>query len=201
MRDLSSTDNRPGFLVLAAGSARRFGGNKLLTNLDDKPVIQHCLDTLLETKHPIAVVSNANDILAQNLLSNAPVMNIPYRPRCDALHGLGYSLAHGIEHTRHWNGWVICLADMPWIQAGTYTQTINALSHSAITRPIYSPTQQIGHPVGFDSHYRDQLLALTGDQGAISIVSRNKSTLSLIEVEDYGILLDIDLPSDLNRGP
>lgn len=193
--------SQPGFLLLAAGSATRFGSHKLTAMLDDKPVIQHCLDALLGTGYSIAVVYDANDPLLAAALPPEGILPLPYAPSSPNQRGMGHSIAYGVSQTRAWQGWVICQADMPWVQRTTYSRIATNISDTHIVRPWDVSHQAAGHPVGFGARYRQDLLNLTGDCGAKSIVSHNKSQLSLIEVEDYGILLDIDLPSDLNRSP
>jgi len=191
----------PGFLILAAGQGRRFGGNKLSAILEGKPVIQHCLDSLSALKHPIAVVYEKNNKELLRCISEYPIQKIPF----DAAHlGMGASLAYGVKHTQNWSGWVICLGDMPWISVTTYQNIANSLHQHAIVRPTpldASSTQPPGHPVGFNQQFKLDLLALTGDEGAKCIISRHKHLLYSMETSDYGIVLDIDRPSDLNRPP
>jgi molybdenum cofactor cytidylyltransferase len=56
-----------------------------------------------------------------------------------------------------------------------------------------------GHPVGFASHYRDELLALQGDNGARRLLERDISHVTDIKIEDAGIFADIDIPGDLQK--
>ena len=188
----------PGFLILAAGQGRRFGGNKLTAMLNDKPVIQHCLDTLTTLNHPIAIVYEHNNATLSHCISSYPIQKISFDTTNP---GMGASLAYGVEQTKDWSGWVICLGDMPWISAGTYQSIADKLHHHAITRPNISSIQTPGHPVGFQRQFKQELLALTGDEGAKCIISRHKHMLYPVETSDYGIVLDIDRPSDLNRPP
>lgn len=191
----------PGFLILAAGQGKRFGGNKLTAMLDNRPVIQHCLDTLATLDLPVAIVYEHNNTRLSRCISAYPIRKLPF----DAAHqGMGASLAYGVEQTKDWNGWVICLGDMPWISRNTYQNIADKLHSHAIARPITlpsSPPQTSGHPVGFQQRFKQELLALTGDEGAKCIISRHKDMLYSMETSDYGIVLDIDRPSDLNRPP
>ena len=54
-----------------------------------------------------------------------------------------------------------------------------------------------GHPVGFGSAFRSDLMRLEADAGARSIVQSNASRLQLIQVNDRGVVLDIDRPEDI----
>ncbi len=191
----------PGFLILAAGQGRRFGGNKLTAILDNKPVIQHCLDTLSTLNHPIAVVYEQSNTQLSHYISAYSIQKIPFDT---ANPGMGTSLAYGVKQTKDWSGWIICLGDMPWISVDTYQNIANKLQNHPITRPVIfntSSTQTSGHPVGFQQQFKQELLTLTGDEGAKCIISRHKHLLYPMETSDYGIVLDIDRPSDLNRPP
>ena len=65
--------------------------------------------------------------------------------------------------------------------------------------PIAAPCyrQQRGHPVGFAAGMREELENLHGDQGARSVLQRHRQAMRLLEVDDPGILADIDTPRDL----
>jgi molybdenum cofactor cytidylyltransferase len=55
---------------------------------------------------------------------------------------------------------------------------------------------QRGNPVGFSRDYLPQLLALEGDQGARGILKH--APVTELEVDDSGILQDVDTPADLH---
>jgi len=54
-----------------------------------------------------------------------------------------------------------------------------------------------GHPVGFGKACHDALAALTGDEGAKTIVAANQDRVTRIDVDDAGILRDIDTREDM----
>ncbi|MDE2259940.1 MAG: hypothetical protein KGK17_06425, partial [Betaproteobacteria bacterium] len=55
---------------------------------------------------------------------------------------------------------------------------------------------QRGNPVGFSSHFREALMALRGDQGARRLLDVHRQEVCWLDVDDPGILLDIDVPND-----
>lgn len=181
-------------IFLAAGSSSRFGSNKLLHPLPcGTPIAIAAARTLLSAvDHSIAVVSEHNQKLAE--LLQAEGLEIAYCQ--DAAEGMGKSLACGVAATQHAAGWVVTLADMPYIQPETFSSIVNSLRSGA---PIVAPSHQgkRGHPVGFGREFYNELIQLTGDHGARQILSANPSKLQLIPCEDAGILADIDQPSDL----
>ena len=94
------------------------------------------------------------------------------------------------------SGYIIALADMPFIHPDSIRAVAAALQGGAtLVAPAYRG--QRGHPVGLAASYRDELLALQGDAGARDIIKRDAALMQLIEVDDPGVLRDIDTPADL----
>jgi molybdenum cofactor cytidylyltransferase len=94
------------------------------------------------------------------------------------------------------HGWVVALADMPYIKPETARIIARALSEgAAIAAPAYRGER--GHPVGFARRFGDELSALRGDAGAREILTAHPDWVTLYEVDDPGVLRDIDEPSDL----
>lgn len=107
--------------------------------------------------------------------------------------GLGDSIAAGVAATPHWQGWLIHLADMPFVGADVFRQVADALRQHAIVRPCYA--QQPGHPVGFSALLRKPLCQLRGDNGARELLQG--AAVHLLPLEQPGVVQDIDLPSQL----
>lgn len=116
---------------------------------------------------------------------------------CPRAHeGMGASLAWGIDAVAQAAGWVVALADMPYIQPATFHQVAAALRRGArLARPLYRGRR--GHPVGFASTLGAQLRGLTGDRGARAIVATHADYLQLIETDDAGVIHDIDVVADI----
>ncbi|HET8705187.1 MAG TPA: nucleotidyltransferase family protein [Pseudomonadales bacterium] len=184
-----------GCLILAAGSHRRFGAAKLLHPLaDGRPLIQHSLRQIQASGLPMALVHRPDD---GALLQAVNGFALQWVASHDHYLGLGHSIAAGVAATAHWQGWLICLADMPCIQADTFRLMGEALQHNALVIPEYN--NQLGHPRGFQSQFRTELMQLQGDFGARDLLSRNKNVTFKCRVNDPGILLDVDRLEDLPR--
>jgi molybdenum cofactor cytidylyltransferase len=111
---------------------------------------------------------------------------------------MGASLACGVRASAEADGWIIALADMPFIQSATIDAIVRALEQgAAIAAPVHEGKR--GHPVGFGREYYAELAALGGDEGARAIVKRDEGKVVLVEVDDPGIHGDIDTPDDLRR--
>lgn len=179
-------------ILLAAGSASRFGGEKLLVRLrDGRPLGIAALDHLAAVVDAVvAVVRPHDEALAAALAARGA--RITCCPQ--AKDGMGASLAWGIRAAPAASAWLIALADMPWVQPATIARVVDALRCGA---PIAVPSRlgKQGHPVGFAADRYAELIALSGDEGARSIVARHP--VALIDTEDAGILRDVDTRQDL----
>lgn len=182
-------------ILLAAGQSQRFGHtDKLLQPLSNGlTLITQAVRTMLTALDSVVVVvPPEHDALAKVLKDEA--VQITINP--SAKTGMGNSLACGVSTRAEADGWIIGLADMPWIQSTTISRIMTALRNG---HPLVAPRYQNlrGHPVGFDREYRETLLKLQGDVGARSVLKQHKAKLHYLDVNDPGILLDVDTPADL----
>jgi len=184
-------------LLLAAGSATRYGDDKLLAaRVGGRPLIE-CSATALVQGAPqvLAVVRDLEGPVAERLrsLGVAVVLN-PAPTR-----GLGSSIAVGVAASSHATGWVVALADMPWFTPASVAAVCGALTRGApLAAPVYRGRR--GHPVGFGRSLRAELLALNGARGARALLRRHGQGLVPVPVDDPGILADVDTPADLRGG-
>lgn len=181
-------------ILLAAGSSRRFGSNKLVVPLPDgTPLVLAVVRRLQFVVNAVIVVVHPQDQVLPELLATENVQVVICQ-NADA--GMGASLAAGVAASGDARGWIIVLADMPAIQISTLQRVAQALDNGAVLAAPYHAGQR-GHPVGFRSSVRDELLTLSGEAGAREILTRHAAAVVRLDVDDAGILLDIDTPADL----
>lgn len=181
-------------ILLAAGSATRFGSDKLL----------HALP------HGIAIAAQA----ARHLKAELGRIIVPVRPGstplaalleaegceiviCEnASDGMGASLACAVRAAGDAEGYLVALADMPFIRSSSIAAVRDALAGGA---PLAAPyfRGRRGHPVGLSATFRAELEILRGDEGAKQILSAHQSNIVKVPVGDPGVLRDIDTPGDL----
>ncbi|WP_297811056.1 nucleotidyltransferase family protein [uncultured Methylophaga sp.] len=187
-------------ILLAAGQARRFGSDKLLHVLsyqdECKPLILHALKPWLEVFSQVNVVIRADNTALLDLLNQSPFSSrLTLITAEDAHQGMAASLVSGIKANQQADGWLIGLADMPFIQSSVIEESQALLQDGAvITQPEYKGRR--GHPVGFAAAFLPQLLPLNGDKGARDILSASASRISHISSPDDGIYRDIDMVDD-----
>ncbi|CAB3789159.1 nucleotidyltransferase family protein [Paraburkholderia fynbosensis] len=185
-------------VLLAAGFGSRFDPdglhNKLLARMPDgTPVAHEAAHRLLHVvTRVLAVVRPGSDALAR--LLNDAGCDVVFASNAER--GMGASLAAGIEASDDAEGWIVALADMPRIATSTIeTVAITLDKGASLVAPFYQG--QRGHPVGFGIEHREALLALNGDTGAKSLLMSQRVTK--VEVDDPGILRDVDTPEDLRN--
>jgi len=187
-------------ILLAAGSGTRFGGHKLLAGLDgaghdDAVGVAACRNLVAAVPDVIAVVRPGDTALAA-ALAGAGARVVECR---NAAEGMGASLACGVRASPDAQGWIVALADMPWIRPSTIAQVAAAIRSGA---PLAAPFNagERGHPVGFGKVCRSGLAALAADEGARAVAAAHRHAMVRIDVDDPGVLRDVDTPEDLGRG-
>jgi molybdenum cofactor cytidylyltransferase len=182
-------------VLLAAGRGERYpGGDKLLVPLaDGTPIgVAACRTLVAALPETIAVVRPRDAALA-GLLRRAGATVVECM---DASRGMGHSLAAAVSAAPEADGYVVALADMPWVRVATIAALADALAAGAsIAAPVYR--ERRGNPVAFASRWRDALVALRGDRGARDIVTAAGAALALVAVDDDGVLRDVDVAADL----
>lgn len=180
-------------ILLAAGYATRFGGNKLMHELHGVPMgVLSARHMSAALTHVIAVVHPGDELLRSKLLAE----NIQVVVCHNADEGMGASLACGVRAAKDADGWVIALGDMPYIEPETISAVAEQVSRGAvIVAPKYADTR--GHPVGFIKQFGPELMALLGDAGARDLLMRYSPLVMSIPTHDRGVLRDIDTAEDL----
>lgn len=181
-----------GAIILAAGFSQRFGSAKLFASLaNGNTVIQQTLTQIHHAGLPSVVITRP-ELVNQLQLNRTRIETFD-----GAARGMGASLAFGIGRALDWDGCLVCLADMPFIESSTYRLIANRLTPATIVLPCFRTVP--GNPVGFGRDYYAQLLALQGDVGGRSVTESNQDAVVELEVDDPAVLNDIDTQEDLSR--
>ena len=184
-------------LLLCGGASLRFGRDKLLERIGPGGEAMAVVSAR-------ALVGVSGRVLAVTRPGSRELRALLEQEGCEVIEsdrtlgGLGSSLAAGVEASAGAAGWLVALADMPFIRSHTVHAVRDALADGAlIAAPRDRASGTRGHPVGFAPALREELLAIRGDEGARSVIQRHRDSVRLVEVDDPGILRDIDRPEDL----
>lgn len=184
-------------LVLAAGRSRRFGNDKRRASLPGRgTLLAATLGTLRPHFAEIWVVLGIED----DPVSLGIAKDIGTIVAEAAERGMGESLAAGIRALNaeiQASAVAVMLGDMPWLSEETLVLLCSRANDQSIVRPVYCG--QSGHPVLFGRRFWPDLELLAGDQGARTVVQQHRDACIEIEVQDPGVVRDVDRPVDLVR--
>jgi len=183
-------------VVLAAGSASRYGSVKQLAEIDGVPLVHRANSvaagvcgnrTVLVTGYEWQAVSAACAPMSGFLIVNESHAD-----------GLGTSIAAAVRSVRHIaQAIVVLLADQPMVTAEHVQALCDAWSGAddEIVATAFADT--VGAPVLFPSGCFDELAMLRGDAGGRHLLSDDRFNVTKIMFEPAAI--DVDTPDDFNK--
>lgn len=188
-------------IILAAGTASRMGKPKQLLPLGDLALLEHTINRLVNENFTEVITVIGYEAI--NIKNRIPIDNERFRwvENEAYLTGQSSSLRVGIESLqKHHTNVMVFLGDLPFIQAETirliYKFGVDRMKENEeafVIRPTYKEVP--GHPVFFGHINKHHFAQLQGDNGGKPIMKRISNHI-LLEVEDPGILFDVDTPED-----
>ena len=189
-----------GALVIAAGFSRRFGSDKRLFKMrDGEPLLIASLRPYQAVFANVAVVVRNSDSELTRQIGvrfgrRAPIIV----PTDQAQLGMAASIADGVRAVVNWDYLFVGLGDMPYVRSETLVLLkahMDAARRDHIARIVVPMNDDdAGHPVGFSREYFAELIALTGDRGARSVIDSHSAAVTRVAVDDPGVVTDIDQP-------
>ncbi len=185
-------------IVLGAGRSSRMGGpNKLLAEISGKPLIRMVVEQALASHaRPVIVVTGHQRERVEAALSGLPVQ-LTHNP--DFAEGLGTSLKAGIAALpAEADGAIVCLADMPQIDAALIDRLTGAIDPdkgALIAVPTIGGKR--GNPVVWSRRFFPDLMTVEGDVGARHLIGRYAEAVAEVPVEGAAVLTDVDTPEAL----
>ncbi len=186
-------NDKPTIVVVAAGQGSRFKGprHKLDQPLAGSTVLGCTLRHAIESGLPVVVVTT--EPFLSIALQHVPLRDVVILPPEEARRGMGNSIAAGVAERAASAGWLVLPGDMPLVRSNTLSAVAAALAEHTVVQAQYRGRR--GHPVGFSSELYSELVGLEGDEGARRVVARYP--VHGEELDDPGVLVDIDTPEDL----
>ena len=87
--------------------------------------------------------------------------------------------------------------DLPLVKQSTVETLIAAMPHNPVILPVFSGRQ--GHPVLYSSEALLKILQMKPVQTGKDLVAYFEGRITRVEVDDPGVLIDIDTPEDYER--
>jgi molybdenum cofactor cytidylyltransferase len=191
-------------VILAAGRSTRMGGpNKLLAELGGKALVRIVTEQALASKAKDVIVVTGHQ--AEQVEQSLRGLKVKFVRNPDFASGLASSVKTGIAAApENADGAVVCLGDMPLIDAHLIDRLIEAFAPdrgNLIAVPVSDGRR--GNPVLWSRRFFNELMTLDGDIGARHLIAKHGEAVAEVPVEGHGAFLDIDTPQaleDAQRG-
>jgi molybdenum cofactor cytidylyltransferase len=186
-------------VVLAAGRSTRMGAvNKLIAEIGGKPLVRIAAEQALASRaSPIIVVTGHQRERVEKALAGLPV-RVVHNP--NYAEGLGTSLKTGIAAVPdNADGAIVCLGDMPQINAALINQLIAAFDpERGALVVVPSIDGRRGNPVVWARRFFNDLTAIQGDIGARHLIGSYAEAVIEVPVAGDAALTDVDTPESLS---
>lgn len=178
-----------GCVVMAAGNARRYGGNKLAAQLQGRSLILRTLEAVPgELFDSVVVVTQYPEII--NLVKEFH-FSVVHNDHPE--YGISHTIKLGLTGLRDCSGVLFLVSDQPLLRREsvadlvrfwkTRPDRIAALGHNGIR----------GNPCLFPARFFPELMELQEDHGGNTVIRRHEEDLVLMEVAAQE-LTDVDTP-------
>jgi len=182
-------------IVPAAGKGERFGGAKLMADVRGEPLLNHTIRSLLDggVSRVVVVVPPVSAMMVP-LLADVRVMTA-VNP--DPARGMFSSIQAGASGAVG-DVLLVLPGDMPFVRPATVTALLEAAQESGVAvSPRYRGRR--GHPIALPGRLRAAILAGKADATLSAVLAADGIARIDIDVEDPGILKDVDEPGDIGQ--
>ena len=185
-------------IVLAAGSSRRMGVQKLLLPFGGKTVITHIIDQLLESSidHVHVVVGHQAERIRREI-SDRPVSIVT---NAHYTSGMLSSVRCGLRNLpAQCRVVLVALGDQPSIRSALINRMLRSFAtcKKNILVPLYKGKR--GHPILFSITYRDAILTHYEEVGLRGLLHAHPDDVCELTVSTSSVLSDMDYPEDYRR--
>jgi molybdenum cofactor cytidylyltransferase len=183
-------------ILLAAGESRRMGFPKPLLRIGATTFIAHAAAVMLAAVDRLIVVTGAHRERVEGAVPPGLRITIVYNP--DWPRGQLSSIKAGLAAVSpDSDAVVVHLADHPLVKPETFRAL--AREYERTLKPIVSARHdgRRGHPVLFARSIFAELFAAPEDRGARVVVNADPDRVVYADVDDPGVVLDLDTPADL----
>jgi CTP:molybdopterin cytidylyltransferase MocA len=192
---LSEPQPRLAAVLLAAGAARRYGRAKQLESFEGLSFVRGAALAALDVADDLIVVTGGHAEVVRAELAGLPLRLVH---GVDWQLGMGHSIATGfsalLDGAEHPAAALLCLADQPLVRA----LQLGRLAAAWVAQPdliiVSDYGAQRGPPCLFPARYFGELMTLSGDSGARSLLKQHADTVTTVAMPEGA--LDVDTPND-----
>jgi molybdenum cofactor cytidylyltransferase len=180
-------------IILSAGASRRMGTPKALLRYQGETFLDRLIRVMSTVCGRVVVVLGHDADVIRAGLSAHP--NVSFAVNPDPERGMLSSLQCGLRAPPVEAECVFFTpVDHPNVSPGTMEALAQAFDahHAPVTVPVYRGTR--GHPVGITRVLAQEILDLPLTAQAADVIHRYTGARQLVEVDDPGVIADIDDP-------
>ncbi len=198
---MQSSSAPVGAVILAAGTSARMGRPKQLLPLDGTTLLARVIENVRSAGlAEIVLVLGASAEAIRRQLPQSLLEGLKIEVNQAYAQGMASSLREGLSALNPQTAAaLIVLGDQPLLRPETLRQIMAGYHRSGAQIVIPSHQGKRGNPVLLGRPVFPEVMSLEGDTGCRAIFSRHLDAILKVEVEDPGILLDIDDPDDYDR--
>jgi len=191
--------SRTGVIILAAGNSSRLGRPKQLLPYRGKTLLTHAVSETLDAGlYPVVVVTGACHEEVKNSL-HGQSLDIIFNP--DWEKGMASGIIAGLSNILSLHpdvdAVIVAVCDQPFISSGLLLQLVSTFDTSGKGIIASTYAESVGTPVLFGRSYFEQLLALSGSEGAKKLLKQYPDDLATVAFPDGYI--DIDTGEDVQK--
>jgi molybdenum cofactor cytidylyltransferase len=181
-------------VILAAGESRRMGFPKALLDFQGETFLDRLIRTFAEYCTPVVAVLGAESARIRSGIRAGNHATIVENP--DFRLGQITSMQCGLRALpENISGVLFTLVDHPNVRPSTVREL--ARQDAVVAVPRYAG--QRGHPLFFSRELVPEFLALDAGSSARAVLQRHAGDIRYVEVDDPGILDDVDDPEAYRR--
>ena len=180
-------------IYLASGNSKRFGyENKLLKNIQTKPMYRYGLDRLIDIckekeEFEVIVITQYQEIMKQIQYDSVTTVFCK-----ESQYGISWSIKAGIKAAKDADFYTFFVADQPNMKRETIERFLSFMAEGRYELGCVRTEEELGNPVWFSKKYKKELLSLTGDCGGKKILKKHIENARFFKVLEESELCDID---------
>lgn len=184
-------------ILLAAGESRRMGYPKPLLRIGAESFVERTTSLALSVASRLVIVLGAHADRVRPAIPRDSRITVVENPHFDRGQfsslkvGLAEVIAGGAD------GVVVHLADHPMVVPATFRALVDEYLRTAKPIVVARYRGRRGHPVIFDRAVFAELMAAPEDRGARVVVNADAARVAYVDVDDPGVVLDLDTPADV----
>ncbi len=184
-------------ILLAAGQSKRLKNeNKLFKIFKNKPLIQHSLNAVQNSKIKkiIIVLGYQYKESKKKIKKNKKII---FTHNKNYKNGMSSSIKAGLKKiSKKDKGFIILQSDMPFVKTSDINKIYNSIIRKKYSVHALKYKNRIGNPIGFDISFLNKIKKIKGNIGAKYIVKRLKNSTNYIKVSSEKVFKDFDKASD-----